>query len=337
MPVFSLIVPIYNTRIYLKKCLDSIKHQTFNDFEAILIDDGSTDDSALFCQEYIKNDKRFVFFSKTNGGLSSARNFGIDKAEGSFLIFIDSDDFLLPDYLENFFNILSIKNYDADILVGGNSLFINGIVKKNKLYFKTKKTLNFDDFFKYMLGPSPYSNKDFVKMSVWGNCYNRRLFVNYNLKFKSERIYVSEDIVLHADLLYKSIECFLCDNYSYVYLTSRNNSLTKKFSYDRFFKEINLFHYLDDKIRYYEGENLKNSKSRLSRMFIDRFDAIIGNLICNNSLSPNDEIFNIEELKKCLSYINFFRIKSIKFFIRYVLYRCKLNNLLFFVHKLIKR
>lgn len=98
--MISVIVPIYNTGKYLDKCLESIKNQIFTDFEAIMIDDGSTDDSAKICKEFEKNDARFKYYYKTNGGSSSARNLGLKKASGEYIAFIDSDDSIDNDYLE---------------------------------------------------------------------------------------------------------------------------------------------------------------------------------------------------------------------------------------------
>ena len=113
--LISIVVPIYNVENYLRMCLDSIQNQTYKNFECLLINDGSPDNSAEICREYVAKDSRFRYFEKENGGLSSARNYGIDRAEGSFITFVDSDDWLESTCLE----ILSEKKnqYDADIVV----------------------------------------------------------------------------------------------------------------------------------------------------------------------------------------------------------------------------
>lgn len=99
-PTFSIIVPVYNTERYLRPCLDSILAQTYTDFEAIIVDDGSNDGSAAICKEYSERDNRFSYYRKENGGVSSARNLGIEKARGEWLLFIDSDDVLPLDALQ---------------------------------------------------------------------------------------------------------------------------------------------------------------------------------------------------------------------------------------------
>ena len=94
---FSVIVPVYNVEKYLKECVDSILKQTFTDFELILVDDGSTDNSPALCDEFAKNDSRVKVIHNKNGGASVARNTGMKAAQGRYLINIDSDDYFLSD------------------------------------------------------------------------------------------------------------------------------------------------------------------------------------------------------------------------------------------------
>lgn len=102
MPKISIIVPVYNTELYLRRCLDSILSQTFTNFELLLVDDGSTDRSAMLCDEYASKDKRIKVFHKANGGVSSARNVGLAKATGEWIAFCDSDDWVFSSWLDNF-------------------------------------------------------------------------------------------------------------------------------------------------------------------------------------------------------------------------------------------
>ena len=102
MPKISVIVPVYNTEQYLHRCIDSILAQTFPDFELLLIDDGSKDNSGRICDEYAAKDSRIRVFHKENGGVSSARNLGLDTAQGEWIAFVDSDDWLKDRYLDAF-------------------------------------------------------------------------------------------------------------------------------------------------------------------------------------------------------------------------------------------
>ena len=106
-PKISVIVPVYNTEKYLHHCIDSILSQTFTDFELLLIDDGSKDSSGAICDEYAAKDNRVRVFHKENGGVSSARNLGLDNATGEWIAFVDADDYLAPSYLYDFVQNLS--------------------------------------------------------------------------------------------------------------------------------------------------------------------------------------------------------------------------------------
>ena len=97
MPKVSVIIPVYNVEQYLNRCIDSVLNQTYKDFEIILVDDGSTDKSGEICDVYAEKDSRITVIHKENGGLSDARNFGIDAARGDFLTFLDSDDYFHPE------------------------------------------------------------------------------------------------------------------------------------------------------------------------------------------------------------------------------------------------
>ena len=118
----SIIVPVYNADDYLDRCLISILEQSFSSYEVILVDDGSTDASPLICDRYSDTDPRFRTIHKKNGGVSSARNAGLDLAKGEYVMFVDSDDALLPDALEVLFENLS----GEDIAVGGYTVYIEG-------------------------------------------------------------------------------------------------------------------------------------------------------------------------------------------------------------------
>ena len=111
---FSIIIPVYNVEMYISKCIESVKEQTLTDFECLIIDDGTKDKSIEKAIEAIGNDERFKIYHKTNGGLSDARNYGIDKATGEYLFFLDSDDYIGNTLLEDTYNMA--KKCDSDIV-----------------------------------------------------------------------------------------------------------------------------------------------------------------------------------------------------------------------------
>ena len=131
-PIISVIVPVYNVENFIQKSIKSLINQTFKDFEVLVVDDGSTDKSIAIAKKTVNNDKRFIFLEKENGGLSDARNFGIEKAKGKYLAFLDSDDFFDKTYLEQMY--MKIIKEDADICICDIEL-----VKEDGSYIRTQK------------------------------------------------------------------------------------------------------------------------------------------------------------------------------------------------------
>ena len=113
--LISVIVPIYNVENYIRQCLDSILSQSYENFECLLINDGSTDASASICREYVAKDARFRYFEKENGGVSSARNLGIERSGGAYITFIDSDDWVEFDYLEVLYSAIIQETADISV------------------------------------------------------------------------------------------------------------------------------------------------------------------------------------------------------------------------------
>ena len=165
-PLISVIVPVYNVGEFLTPCLDSLKGQTYQNLEILLIDDGSTDGSSEQCDMYAKKDSRFKVFHKENGGVSSARNLGLDIAQGEYIAFVDADDRVLPDYFEVLYGDLvsrkadiiccnfaivdesgsrltsyprdaqgTLPNVKADRLIADNQQLFLDIARKQELYF----------------------------------------------------------------------------------------------------------------------------------------------------------------------------------------------------------
>ncbi len=129
----SIIIPVYNAEGYLDRCLTSIMEQSFPSYEVILVDDGSIDSSPMICDRYSATDSRFRTIHKENGGVSSARNVGINLAKGEYLMFVDSDDALLPDALDRMMEGV----VDEDIILGGYASFVEGMPVREILPRKT--------------------------------------------------------------------------------------------------------------------------------------------------------------------------------------------------------
>jgi glycosyltransferase involved in cell wall biosynthesis len=125
-PKISIIIPVYNVEKYIQECIDSVLSQTFTDFECIIINDGSTDNSGNICDEYAEKDKRIKIIHKKNGGVSSARNAGLDIAKGEWIVFVDGDDWVDEKYLEFLYGNAVTCNVDVSIC--GVNVFEDGLI-----------------------------------------------------------------------------------------------------------------------------------------------------------------------------------------------------------------
>ena len=183
-PQISIIVPIYNAEELLPRCLDSIKSQTLENWECALVIDGSTDNSGLICQEYAIEDSRFIPIFKDNGGVSSARNTGLERASGEFIVFIDADDYIEKDYLEH---LLTSK---ADIvLCGFNSS--EGLVYNPSSRFYDKKKIG--EHLEEIIS-------EYTLFVPWGKLFRSDIIKKNAIKFDC-RLRLTEDTMFVYDYL----------------------------------------------------------------------------------------------------------------------------------------
>ncbi|MBB1080291.1 glycosyltransferase family 2 protein [Limosilactobacillus sp. STM2_1] len=167
----SVIIPVYNVKKYLKKCVTSLVKQTYNKFEIILIDDGSTDGSGELCDTFAQRSNIIEVYHKKNGGLSDARNFGVKKAKYENIIFIDSDDYVDPDYVEYLVKLK--RKYDSDLTISGYiTESINGSVN-NTVVSPIEITCSSKKAFQYLC----YGKT--IPIMAWGKLYSRQSLLKY--------------------------------------------------------------------------------------------------------------------------------------------------------------
>lgn len=142
-PLISLVIPVYNVEKYLPRCMETVFAQTYDNFEIILVDDGSTDSSGKMCDEYAAKDDRVRVFHKENGGLSDARNFGVQKARGDLVSFIDSDDCVTEDYLQYLYDLK--EKYGADMACADSIVVKEGKTPKVSIIKPEEKKLNTEE------------------------------------------------------------------------------------------------------------------------------------------------------------------------------------------------
>lgn len=187
-PLVSIIVPVYNVERYLDKCLNSILKQTFHEFELILVDDGATDGSGKICDYYSKKDERIKVIHKQNGGVSSARNAGIEEAAGEYIYFCDSDDYIDETLLSSIVNLIDSK---ADLFMFGyNAVYENGktlewLPKGNDIY----EICSPDDRHVFMLEMASIIN---FGGALWNKVFSKRIIDEYNLRFNNDLSYFED-------------------------------------------------------------------------------------------------------------------------------------------------
>lgn len=212
----SVIIPVYNTQEYLPKCIESVLSQPFENFEILLINDGSTDNSGAICDSYAMSDSRIRVLHKENGGVSSARNLGIEKAEGEYTIHLDSDDYISTNMLEEMYNKATLDN--CDILIADYYSDINGNIK---LYEQRLRNTNSNTIIKQLLEGELHG-------SVCNKLIKSSLYKDGNVTF-------NQDIDYCEDLLF-NIECFLLNpkvskiDKAFLYYVQRDGSAIRTYN-----------------------------------------------------------------------------------------------------------
>ena len=224
MQLVSVIVPVYKTEKYLPKCIDSILNQTYNDFELILVDDGSPDNCPHICDKYAQSDSRIKVIHKKNGGVSSARNLGISVARGTYIWFVDSDDYIEPFSLQRLFEVQN--SYNAELYVFNNRSVCE------------LSTENVNDFFRkyyftYALGFEP-----------WNKLYKRDVIIENHLQFDTQEK-IGEDLLFNINYYKAIFSSGAKDIYfvgeDYYHYVERDNSAMNTASKGRIYQQLRLF------------------------------------------------------------------------------------------------
>ncbi len=249
--LISVIVPVYNTEKYLKKCLDSIIYQTYKNLEIILVDDGSTDDSGRICDEYSYKDCRIKVIHKTNGGLSDARNAGIEIMTGSLVTFVDSDDWIDHNMIAYLYSILN--EYHADISCASfHKVFEKGVKEKENSVDKKISVYTGTEAIERLM------YKRDVDTSAWGKLYRKQDFDH--IRYPKGVIF--EDLATTYQIFYDKERIVYSYQKLYYYLQRENSIMYQNFDRRRF-----------DRIKI--GEEMidwtKNNEPSLQKAAISRY------------------------------------------------------------------
>ena len=228
-PKVSVIVPAYNAELYLEGCLKNILNQSYKDFELLVIDDGSKDQTNEIIQRQAELDDRVVLISQENAGASAARNCGLKEAKGDWIVFVDSDDYVTQTYLQDLIDMISDKE-DVVLGVCGHSVFYNGTFSHHHQFPKCSclvcdyKTI-FQDISLHKFG------------FPWGKIFRRDIIERHHLRF-DEKVYIAEDLMFLMHYLisansYLHATIAFSDMYNYSYLVHQGSLSTCSSSFEK--------------------------------------------------------------------------------------------------------
>ena len=308
MSTVSIIVPVYNAEKYLNKCINSLLSQSFSDFELILVNDGSKDNSGHICDKFAETDNRIKVIHKENGGVSSARNRGLDEAQGRYIMFCDSDDFVKKDFCAP---LLELADNDDDCLVlAGITEFWDNETTKDilcpGLTFGENKNL---------------TNKEFCDLYVDLNLHNQFLLMNmpynklfsaniikkHNLRFDTKIPY-NEDFIFNLMYLDKVSTVKIHNNSIYNYYLDAPGSLCKKYVENL----TEIYRIKEDVLKSVIIDKATNKQDALKVWYTYVFNDT--NRAINNTFSPSNPATKREKTKYCTKLIRDKRFKdSIKY------------------------
>lgn len=237
MPRLSVIIPVYNVEQYLAQCLNSILAQKVDDMEIICVNDGSTDHSADILAEYAKKSPRLKIVTKSNGGLSSARNAGLDIAGGTYVGFVDSDDFIHPEMFDRMLSLATKQN--ADVIECGVKLVRESPCGLTGLLEQSWHDVPRESFPEFC-----YEGVHQTLVYVWNKIYRRSMLAEANVRFPEKLN--GEDLVFNAGILPHCRSLYRIDDILYYYRFGRSGSITRSFkdgsaalqAYDTFLRQM---------------------------------------------------------------------------------------------------
>lgn len=233
-PLISIIIPVYNSELYLDRVITSILQQTYTNWELLLVDDGSIDKSGMICHHYQQNDQRIFYFYTPNGGAGAARNFALDRFKGEYVTFVDSDDWVTPEYLEVLYSYLQKGNYDFSQALCYFD-YENGNSEKQGSLLASKMLLNKEQMIHSALAES----WEEITLTVCLKLFKASMFSNvrFPLNEQHEDAYAIFNIITK-----KACNCIIINHYLYHYY-QRSNSRSKESSFKNYYDEASFYFY----------------------------------------------------------------------------------------------
>ncbi|MBR6147725.1 MAG: glycosyltransferase [Lachnospiraceae bacterium] len=275
----SVIVPIYNVEKYLSKCIDSILQQTFTDYELILVDDGSTDTSGKIADDYAAKDNRITVIHKKNGGLSDARNHGLDKATGDYICFIDSDDWIEKNYLQELLGLA--QNNEADIAIcayqkSDGNIAVSQPAEPGVIIETGIEAID-----------NLYSDRYGIYVVAWNKLYNRKLFEETRYPVGL----IHEDEAVFGDLFLKAKKVIRTERILYNY---RVNNITSIMSSNYSLKRLDILKAMEKRMETYKINGLQKYYEKDSFKYL--YKILLNEIEIKRLKEDNRAV--IKELKK---------------------------------------
>lgn len=274
MNFFSIIVPIYNVEKYIDECIESVLRQEYINYELILVDDGSLDNSGIICENYSKNNKNIIVIHKKNGGVSDARNEGIKIAKGNYIIFLDGDDVLYNNCLKQINKVLYNKN--IDILTCN----FNKYGKEQEIYNFDIKTINSINDYLDILTDIPWA--------PWRNVFKTEILKKNNIYFEKDLI-CAEDCDFFMRFIDKAQKVLYTNLYIVNYRVNRDGSITNLMSYNAINGQFKIFS--KNFYKYIERKNIK-----ITKFFAEKY---LSTITCiNENINKKQLEYICEEIHK---------------------------------------
>lgn len=290
MTKISIIIPIYNVGDYLNRSLQSVLNQNYDNWECILINDGSTDKSREVCEEYVEIDERFILINQSNSGSGVARANGLSVATGEYICFIDPDDYISRKALKE--NIVIIRQENPDVIANG--------------YYENKldKTIKHKPFITGLLDQQTFRNRyieysQVGEKSLWNKLYNKEFLDKNNITFTSQR--TGQDAVFNYAVYTKLSSIFITDDCYYNYDNTREGSAVNAYNPNRFEHEQNIVESFRNMVSHWSMEE-KYSNNVLDKEWSVLLHEIRNINLPNNPFSFKEKKEKIGKLRDTKSY-----------------------------------
>ncbi|MBQ7841686.1 MAG: glycosyltransferase [Lachnospiraceae bacterium] len=309
-PTVSIIVPIYNAEKYIRRCADSILNQEYTDFELLLIDDGSKDSSGVICDEYAQKDSRVRVIHKANSGVSDTRNIGIAQAKGTYLQFLDSDDWITPDATRLF--VRAATDYNCDLVISdfyrvvGERLAQKGDIEEDGVLTK-------EEFASHMME----NPADFYYGVLWNKLYRRDIIEKYQLRMDTQ-ISWCEDFMFNLEYIRHAEIFYALHAPIYYYVKTKGSLVSQGFGISNTIKmKFMVFEYYNNFYKHvFDDKDYEKNRLSVYKFFLDAASdgvvppSILGSkklgeersAVCPAGLSGNGVLTEHYQNRKLLDY-----------------------------------